>query len=622
MLSSSAISLAIPPERDSLVDRIRAFEANPPRNGCPATSRAGGVVSVMGERGKTEREDFAAALNMDLQSSAAESGEVVSGFVVQITDEDVVIDVGLKSEGRIKLAEFASLGETVKVGDKIDVKVLSRETDDGTIRISRQRAAQDERWTTIQNAFKNAELVSGKVIGETKGGFKVDIGLPYPCFLPSSQASLKRRTSASEVVGQSMMFEIKEMDRRRKNIVLSRRAILEKEQEGERSKTLSGIALGAIIEGTVKNITGFGVFVDVGGIDGLITLGDLSWSGFIKDASTIVKKGDLVHVKVLEYDPVATPVRIRLGLKQAQGDPWQTVTDSVRPGAIIEGTVKSFTNFGAFVEVVPGVDGLVHISELSWTAHVKHPSNVVNIGDKVRVKIVGIDPEKKKISLSLKQATPDPWSQVYDEYPLGARVKGVITTVKDFGAFVRLPAGIEGRIHRSDLTWDENPPDPTEIVQSGQEVEVVVINIDPEQKRIGLSLKATTSDPWNDVTRQYQKNRIVEGTVTKITPEGAVVQLDEEGTEGFIALSDASRDKLTSLEGVLAVGQKVRAKVSKLERKGSRIYLSIRDLARDEELAAVKEYSGDKQSSSHTIADVMDPETAARLQALLTKPTN
>ncbi len=576
----------------------------------------------MGERIGADQ-DFESAwlAGEDQTSTTIESGAVVQGEVLQVTDEEVVIAIsGSKSEGRIKLAEFTQLGETVKKGDTTLVKVITPETEDGTIRVSRLRAAQEDRWQRVRDAFKNHELIEGKVIGETKGGFKVEIGLPFPCFLPSSQASLKRRTSATEVVGQVMQFEIKEMDTRRKNIVLSRRMLLEKEQEGARSETLAKIIQGALIEGTVKNITNFGVFVDIGGIDGLITLGDLSWSGFVKDASTIVQKGQPITVKVLEFDPAASPVKIRLGLKQAQGDPWQTVAESVRVGQIIEGAVKSFTNFGTFVEVVPGVDGLVHISEMSWTAHVKHPSAVVNIGDKVRVKVVGVDLEKKKISLSLKQAAPDPWSQVYDEYPVGTRAKGTVTSVKDFGVFVRLPAGIEGRVHRNDIVWDDNPPEPSELVQVGQEVEVVVTNIDPEQKRIGLSMKATSADPWNDITRQFQKNKIVEGTVMSVSAEGAVVQLADD-TTGFLPTNEVSRDRLTSLEGVIATGQTVRAKVFKLDRKGPhRIIISIRELLRDEEAAAVKEF-GEVQSSSHSIADSVDEETARKLQSLLAKPS-
>jgi small subunit ribosomal protein S1 len=552
--------------------------------------------------------------------SAVEAGEVVSGEVIQVTDEDVIVDVGLKCEGRIKKAEFTSLGETVKVGDKVYVKVLQLETEDGTTRLSRARAAQDERWIKIQDAFKAGTLVEGKVVGEIKGGFKVDIGLPYTCFLPRSQATLKRRAALTDVEGQALMFEIKEMDRRRKNIVLSRKTLLEGERDSVRKETLTKITVGTIVEGAVKNITNFGVFVDIGGIDGLITLGDLSWSGFVKDPSTIVQKGDSVKVKILEFDPNVEPVKIRLGLKQAQGDPWDKVIDTVKVGTSIEGTVKSFTNFGAFVEILPGVDGLVHISELSWTDHVKHPSHVLEPGQKVLVKVVNVDSARRKVSLSIKQATPDPWSQIYDECPPGSRVKGTVTGLTNFGVFVKLTSGIEGMIHKSDLSWEDSEIDPAAVLQQGQEIEVVVLRIDPEAKKMSLGLKQTLTDPWNELTRRFQKNKVFEGTITRIVPEGAYMQLDEQ-IEGFIPLSDLSTQRIQKSEEGVTVGQHVRAKVTKLERKGNRILLSVRDLIREEEHASVKSYMSDQEKSgSITLGDMIgDSQLAAQLQQLISK---
>ncbi|MEK8023074.1 MAG: 30S ribosomal protein S1 [Candidatus Hydrogenedentota bacterium] len=574
----------------------------------------------MAERAGADVDFKASFMAADEKGPAVEPGDVVSGIVIQLTDEDVIVDVGLKCEGRIKKSEFEALGETVSVGDTIEVKVLSLETEEGTTRLSRQRAAQDERWTRVQNAFKNQELIEGKVVGEIKGGFKVDIGLPYTCFLPKSQATLKRRATLEDVQGETLMFEIKEMDRRRKNIVLSRKTLLEGERDKVRVETLSKISVGNIIEGTVKNITTFGVFVDIGGIDGLITLGDLSWSGFVKEAGTIVKKGDVVNVKVLEFDPNVEPAKIRLGLKQAQGDPWDSIAEACKAGSLIEGTVKSFTNFGAFIEIKPGIDGLAHISELSWTNHVKHPSQVLELGAKTLAKVLAVSAEKRKISLSIKQAAPDPWSQVFDEFPPGARVKGVITGVTNFGAFFKLPSGIEGMIHRTDLTWDENPPDPQTILKPGDEVEVIVLRIDAEEKKISLGLKQTLQDPWNEVARMYQKNKIIETEITRLTPEGAIVQLDDK-LEGFIPLSDLSREKIHRPEEVVTVGQKVRAKVTKLERKGARVLLSIRDLMKEEEAHSVKTYMNDQEKSgSITLGDMIgNSQLAEQLKELVAK---
>lgn len=549
-----------------------------------------------------------------------EAGDVVPGIVIQVTDEDVLVDVGLKCEGRIKKTEFEALGETPRVGDTIEVKVLTLETEEGTTRLSRQRAAQDERWTKVLNAFKNHELIEGKVVGEIKGGFKVDIGLPYTCFLPKSQATLKRRATLEDVQGIPLMFEIKEMDRRRKNIVLSRKSLLEAERDKARTDTLSRITVGAIIEGVVKNITNFGVFVDIGGIDGLITLGDLSWSGFVKEAGTIVKKGETVKVKVLEFDPNVEPAKIRLGLKQAQGDPWDTIAEACKAGSIIEGTVKSFTNFGAFIEIQPGIDGLAHISELSWTNHVKHPSQVLELGARARAKVLAVNPEKRKISLSIKQAAPDPWSQVFDEFPPGTRVKGAITGVTNFGAFLKLPSGIEGMIHRTDLSWDDNPPEPQAIVKPGDEVEVIVLRIDAEEKKISLGLKQTLQDPWNETARMYQKNRVIEAEISRLVPEGAILKIDEK-LEGFIPLSDLAREKIHRPEEAVSVGQKVRAKVTKLERKGSRVFLSIRDLMKEEEAQSVKSYMTDQEKSgSITLGDMIgNSQLAEQLKELVAK---
>ncbi len=578
----------------------------------------------MVERSSSDMDFQAAFLEQEEALSAIEVGDVVTGEVIGVTDEDVIVDVGLKCEGRIKKFEFTSLGETVKIGDKVEVKILAKETDDGTSRLSRAKAAQDERWTRVLKAFKDKTLVTGKVVGEIKGGFKVEIGLPFTAFLPRSQATLKRRAAIEDVLDKDFEFEIKELDRRRKNIVLSRKTLLEAEQSKLREETLKGITPGVIVDGVVKNITNFGVFVDIGGIDGLVTLGDLSWGGFVKDANTIVAKGDEVKVKVLEFDPAQTPPKIRLGLKQAQGDPWDDVVRKFKPGSTLEGTVKTFTNFGAFVEVAPGVDGLVHISELSWTDHVKHPSHVLTEGQKVLVKIVSIDTEKRKVSLSIKQATPDPWSQAYDEYPPNTRIKGTVTGVTNFGVFVKLPTGIEGMIHRTDLTWDENGVDPQTMVKVGDELEVIVLKVDVEQKKMSLGLKQTSSDPWNEVTRLYQKNKIVEVEILRVGAEGAVVKLDEK-TEGFIPASDISSNRNQRPEEAVQAGQTVRAKITRLERKGNRIFLSVRDLIREEEAATLKTYMSDQESKSGsmTLGDMIsDPEMAARLQELVAKQSS
>jgi len=576
---------------------------------------------------KSSDVDFQSAFMEQEEAMAAiEVGDIVTGEVLDVSDEDVIVNVGLKCEGRIKKTEFDELGETVKKGDKIQVKILAKETDEGTSRVSRVRAAQEESWNKINAAFKDKTSVQGKVVGEIKGGFQVDIGLTFLAFLPRSQATTKKRTTLPEIQNKSFDFEIRELDKRRKNIVLSRKSIIESEQLKLREETLKGIIVGAVIDGVVKNITNFGVFVDIGGIDGLVTLGDLSWGGFVKDASTIVKKGDKVKVKVLEFTPIAEPgktPKIRLGLKQAQGDPWEEVLKKHRPGEIIEGIVKSCTNFGAFVEVIPGVDGLVHVSEISWTEHVKMASNVLKEGDKVMVKIVSIEPDKRKLSLSIKQATPDPWSQAYDEYPPNMRLKGTVTGVTNFGAFVKLPSGIEGMIHRSDISWDNEEIDPKTKLKIGDEIEVMVLKVDSENQKLSLGLKQTTSDPWNEITRTYQKNKIVEAEVVRFDSEGAWIKLDEKN-EGFIPNQELSTDRNQKPENAVQIGQKVRARVTKLERKGSRIFLSIRELIKDEEASTVKKFmSSQEKSGAVTLGDMLgDSELASKLQQLVSKQSS
>lgn len=549
-----------------------------------------------------------------------ESGAIVRGEVIQVTADDVVIDVGLKGEGRIRRAEFRELGEEVRVGDKVEVKVLSIDGEEGGARLSRLRAVQDERWTVVNEAFKNKTPIEGTVIGEVKGGFKVELGLPYTGFLPHSQAALKRRITIAELEGQKMFFEIRELDRRRKNIVLSRRTILETEQSAKRGETLKALTVGTVVDGVVKNITSFGVFVDIGGIDGLVMLGDLTWSGFVKDANAIVKKGEQIQVKVLEYDQAVDPPRIRLGLKQVKGEPWDNIPETVKVGATVEGVVKSFTNFGVFVEIIPGVDGLVHVSELSWIQHIKHPSEILQIGGKTPVRVLAVDPEKRKISLSIKQTTPDPWSQVLDEYPQGSRVRGVVTGVTNFGAFVRLPTGIEGMIHRTDLTWDDTIEDLKEIIKPGDEVETCILKLDLPNRKISLGLKQTQADPWNDITQRYQKNRVLEVEIVRCAPEGAFVIL-EPGLEGFIALSDLARKRPARVEDAVTVGQKVRAKVTRLERKVKRVMLSVKDLLREEESADLKDFMSEQgQGGSITLGDLVEnKEIAERLKQLVSR---
>lgn len=565
--------------------------------------------------------DFRATfLSSEDSYKPAGTGDIVVGDVVQITAEDVVVDVGLKGEGRVKRSEFTELGEDVKIGDRIEVKIVSIWAEEGTARLSRLRVIQDEQWKTVRDAFRDNKPVTGKIIGDVKGGFTVDVGLPFHAFLPRSQATLRKKADLAELEGQSFEFEIKELDRKRKNIVVSRRSLLEADMIKQRTATLAKIEPGQIIEGVVKSITNFGVFVDVGGIDGLIMLGDLTWSGFVKDAGTIVSKGETLKIKVLDCDRTKEPPRIRLGLKQVTGEPWQSIPPEVKPGATVDGTVKSFTNFGVFVELTPGVDGLAHISELTWSQHVKHPSEVLTLGDKVRVKVVSMDLENRKISLSIKQTAPDPWSQAADELLPGSRVTGTVSGVTKFGVFVRLPSGIEGMIHKSDLSWEKEIEDPGELYSVGQSLAVCVLRLDPEEKKLSLGVKQTQTDPWTDIQKLYQKNKIIETVVSRITPDGVIVDLEYNLT-GIIPLGDLAHPRPTNAEDVVSVGETIRAKVVRHDRRNNRVFLSAAAVDKAEAAATVKNFMDDQaQSASITLGDlVVNEEIAARLKEMVSK---
>lgn len=544
-----------------------------------------------------ERQEFEEALG-------AEAGDVVRGTVLRVTPEHVVVDVGLKGEGFIPAEEFHRLGETPNVGDSVEVKVLVLETEDGTVRLSRLRAAYETRWEAIRRAAEEGTTIRGTVTEEVKGGFRVDIGLREKAFLPASQASLRRRASAADLVGKELDFQVKEIDRRRKNVVLTRRTILEKEAAERLAATLRNIQVGQILEGTVKNVTSFGVFVDIGGIDGLVTLGDLTWAGFVKDASGIVKKGDRVKVKVLEFDPVRTPPRIRLGLKQAQGDPWEGIADRYAPKSLVEGTVKSFTNFGAFVEIEPGVDGLVHISEFSWSERIDHPSKVLQVGQRVTARVLSVDPARRKVSLSLRQVGPDPWTLAVDEYPPGTRVRGTVTSLTPFGAFVRLPSGVEGLVHKNDLAWGDRAPDPKEVLKEGQEIEVVVLKVDAAEKRISLGLKQTKADPWGEVTRRYPRGSVVEARIVRTNKEGAFVDLEGD-VEGFIPIGDLARERPARIEDAVSVGKTVRAKVTRLDKKTKQVTLSVRALVEEEERKAMRSFQEGQSSGGVTLGELV-----------------
>lgn len=534
-------------------------------------------------------------------------GEVVTGEVVSITEEAVVVNVGLKADGMIPREEFAEVGEleNLSVGDRIEVKVLSRENAEGIAILSRKEALDEAALENVRRAFETGTPVRGDVVAEVKGGYRVRLGPRLFAFLPASHASLKRRPKRSEVLNKSFDFRIKEFERARRNIVVSRRALLEAEREEARRRTLAEIAPGQVRKGVVKNVTHFGVFVDLGGIDGLVTLGDVTWSGFVSNPSDYVKVGETIDVKVLDLDLEKDPPRIRLGIKQAQGEPWEGIETRYPVGRIVEGPVKTLTPFGAFVEVEPGVDGLVHVSELSWTGHVKHPSEVLKEGEVVRAKVISADAAQRRLSLSIKQASPDPWTLAYDETPPGAKVKGTVTGVTHFGAFVRLPSGVEGLIHKSEILWDDEEPDPADHFEPGQEVEAIVLRIDPEERKIALGVKQLRPDPWQETANRYPRGKVVSGKVVRTAPEGVTVQL-EENLIGFVPASEIARVRVfTPEEAGVREGGRVDAMVLKADRAGRRIVLSIKALERREEAEARASGVPTSRAGSYSLGEML-----------------
>lgn len=503
-----------------------------------------------------------------------EEGEIVKGTVVKVTHDEVLVDIGYKSEGYIPASEFERLptGEpNVKVGDEIYVYLLRKEDPDGMIVLSKQIADQRIAWERVERSFKEGTPVQGRVIRRVKGGLRVEIG-PLKAFMPASQVDLKPVQNLEEWVGKEIEARVINLDKRSRNIVLSRRVLLEEELERKKRQLLKTLQPGQVVKGVVKNITNFGAFIDLGGLDGLLHKSDMSW-GRVDDPSQIVSVGDEIEVMVLKIDKENE--KVSLGLKQLAPDPWETVEEKYPIGSVVKGKVVSVVDFGAFVELEEGVEGLIHVTEMSWSRRPLHPSKIVKPGDEVEVRVLDIDKERRRISLSLRQVQPNPWEEFARKHPVGSKVRGIVRRLTDFGAFVELEGGIEGLIHASDMTWARKMVNPREILKEGDEVEVVVMNVDPERQRISLSLKHVEPDPWLTVPEKYKVGSIVEGEVVNITDFGAFVKL-EEGVEGLVHISEMDTRRVEKPEDVVSIGQKVKAKVISLDPIDRRIGLSIK----------------------------------------------
>ncbi len=501
-----------------------------------------------------------------------EEGEVVRGRVVHVGSSEVLVDVGYKSEGSIPIEEFHRAGRLPKPGEEIEVYLEAKEDSEGLIVLSKEKADKIKVWDAITRAHEKGVPVEGKVVEVVKGGLAVDVGVK--AFLPGSQVDLRPVKNLGSMVGQMIRAKVIKLNRRRGNVVLSRRTVLEEEREEKKKHTLEVLHEGMVLTGTVKNITDYGAFIDLGGIDGLLHVTDMSW-GRVGHPSEIFQVGDQVEVVVLHFDRESG--RVSLGYKQKSNDPWEIVEQKYAAGTKSRGRVVSLTNYGAFVELEPGVEGLVHVSEMSWTRRVRHPSKIVNVGDEVDVLVLDVNKAAKRISLGMKQVEPDPWGTIDERYIVGQRVTGRVRNLTDFGAFVELEPGVDGLLHISDMSWTRNVGHPSEILKKSQEIETQILNIDRDQKRISLGLKQIQPDPWTTVAQRYPMGSRVTGKVVRLTDFGAFVEL-EPGVDGLLHISQMSSRPIGRPDEVVNVGDELTLLVIRVDPNERRIGLSLKEL--------------------------------------------
>ncbi len=530
-------------------------------------------------------------------------GKVVKGTVAGVGKEVVTIDIGFKADGLVPVEQYQDADGkiNVKPGDPTEVFILALESDDGHVLISREKAQQKKVWSAVEEAFKVDGIITGKVVQKVKGGLQVDIGIP--AFLPGSQIDIRPHRNLDKFIGQTFDFKILKITREKGNIVLSRRAVLVSERDHLRAETMKVLAEGVVMEGAVKNITEYGAFIDLGGVDGLVHISDISW-GRLNHPSEKLSVGQTVQVVVLKFD--RENQRVSLGIKQLKPDPWSTVGDRFPVGGQVNGRVTGFADYGAFVELDEGVEGLVHISEMSWAKKAKHPSKIVSVGDSVKAIILGIDAEQKRINLGMKQLMDNPWEQLLKKYPRGSRITGKVRSITDFGIFVGLDEGVDGLVHVSDFSWTKRIKDPQEIHQlykKGDTVEAVVLDIDPEHERLSLGVKQLATDPWETIATGFPVGSRVNGKISAIAEFGVFVEIGE-GIEGLIHNSQLVLDKNQTPQEVYQVGQVVESEVINIDRDERRISLSVKAIRRKDERKEMAQFMDDG-SGRVTFGDLM-----------------
>ena len=536
-------------------------------------------------------------LNSEGEPRIIRRGAVIEGTIVRINPDWTFVDIGYKCEGAVPTQEFKRIDGSLRVseGDRIEVLVENLRGEDGLVRLSYAKLLENRAWEKILKSLKEKIPLSAYVIQPVKGGFEVEVE-GVRGFLPFSHAYLKRPSDPNEIVGKTVRVEVILASRRRNNVVVSVKNVLEKELEARKKALFEKLKEGEVVEGTVKNIVEYGAFIDIGGVEGLLHISDLSW-GRVKHPGDLLKVGDRLKVKVLSLD--REKERIKFGLKQLTPDPWERIAERYKEGDRVQGRVVSLTSFGAFVEVEPGVEGLIHLSELSWTKRIKHPRELLSVGDRVEAVVLRVDPENRRLSLSLRQIEPNPWEVLAENMPPGTVIETVVKTVTDFGIFVEVTKEIDGFIHISDLSWGRLRH-PSEKFKPGDTVKAVVLKIDPEKEKLNLGIKQLSPDPWEVVSEKYPVGSIVSGKVTKVTDFGVFVEV-EEGLEGLVHVSEVGEERIKTPVGLFEIGQEVKAKVVRLEPEKKRMALSIKKYKEEEARREYLHLSEERQGTGITL---------------------
>jgi small subunit ribosomal protein S1 len=530
-----------------------------------------------------------------------ESTDIVKGRILDISSNYVVVDIGFKSEGILPLEEFIDI-DKFKVGDEVELFLDSAEDVEGNVQVSRRKVYFLRAWDRLMKVFENGEIIQGRIVRRIKGGFVVDLD-GVDAFLPGSQVDVKPIRDFDAFVGTMMDLKIVKVNEQRKNIVVSRRAIIEKELESKRAEILQTLEKGQVRRGVVKNITDFGVFIDLGGVDGLLHITDLSW-GRVNHPSELVELDQEIDVMILDFDEKKT--RISLGLKQLKPHPWENIAERFPIGSKVKGKVVSLTDYGAFVELEHGIEGLIHVSEMSWSHHIKNPSQILKVGDEVEAVLLSIEPDERKISLGLKQLTPDPWEEIEQKFPVGSKHRGIVRNLTPFGAFVELEEGIDGLVHISDLSWTRKIRHPSEVIRKGEEIDVIVLDINKEERRIALGHKQIESNPWDAFEEAYQVGtEVLDGKISRLIDKGVIVSLPL-GVDAFVPLRELGIPNIKRAADHFKVGDTIPLKVIEFDKENKRIVLSASEYLKDKESEIVEAYMAEHTAAPVTLKDLVE----------------